>query len=57
MNLDKRVEGENFPLVSLEIGGREVADVDGACAIFGELMGGSAPDAEWAVGACFECVR
>ena len=35
---------------------REVADVDGSCAIVGELMGGGAADANWGV-CSFDYIR
>ena len=35
------------------MGGGEVADVDGAGAVVGELVGGGAADAEGGVGACY----
>lgn len=57
MDLDGGVKREDFAFVRLEMGGREVAEVDGAGAVFGELMGGGAADSEGAVGACFGCVR
>lgn len=39
----------------LEMGVCKVTKVDGAGAVLGELMGGSAADSEVAVGAYFEC--
>ena len=45
------VEGLQFPDVEGEVLGGEVAEVDGAGAVVGELVGGGAADAEGGVGA------
>ena len=51
MDFYGRVEGGEFAGVGREVCGGEVADVDGAGAVVGVLVGGRAADAEGGVGA------
>ena len=54
MDVDGRVEGLEFASVGGEVGVVEVADVDCAGAVVGELMGGGAADAEGGIGAGYD---
>ena len=54
MDVDARVEGLEFPNVGGEVGAVVVADVEGAGAVVGELVGGGAADAEGGVGAGYD---
>jgi hypothetical protein len=42
----QRPQGVDLALVRVEVGGIVVADVDGLCAVLGELVGRGAADAE-----------
>ena len=53
MDGDGGVEGLQFACVLGEVLRGEVAEVEGAGAIVGELVGGGAADAEGGVGACY----
>lgn len=55
VDVDAGVQLCDFLLVSLEVGGVEVADVNGLCAALGVLVGGCSAYSEGGVGACF-CV-
>lgn len=50
VDLDRGIEGGEFALVGFEMGRGEVAEVDGAGAVMGELVGGGTADAEGRVG-------
>jgi hypothetical protein len=46
VDVDQRPQGVDLALVRVEVGGIVVADVDGLCAVLGELVGRGAADAE-----------
>lgn len=52
VDVDGRVQGQDFALVRLQMGVSEVAEVDGPGPVLGELVSGSAANAERAVGTC-----
>lgn len=51
VDIDGGVEGRELGLVGGEVGGGEVAQVDGARPVMGILVGGGAADADGGVGA------
>lgn len=54
MDLRFGVEGVDFPLVSFQVLGVEVADVDGFGAVVGEVVSRSATDAKRRVAAGYD---